>query len=61
MITPLGPIWFTPSKGSKGFEFFIFHNLNHGKKPYDMGQLHGPWCKQILVKVLRGGLWACPK
>ena len=42
---------FTPSQGPKGPKFFFFHKSNHGivtvkcdhgKRPFDMGQLRGP-------------------
>ena len=51
-------IRFPPSEGSKGFVNFIYFKKfdhgswtiksYHGKMPYSMIRLHGPWCKLTL-------------
>ena len=45
---------FTPSERPKGFVNCFFQEiklwkLEHGKRPYSMILLHGPWCKLTLI------------
>ena len=51
MVTLLILVQFTPSEGPKSFTNCSFHKFDHGMKPFNVGQLHGPWCKHISVYV----------